>query len=99
MKNTWKGLVVGALTGMVGGAVMDMATGAGRKTAEVAHDVMDKAPSVAKAATHRAADVLHDADVPETVRDMARQMGDSDSAKKVKRVVKHVASVSDIHPG
>ena len=99
MKNAWKGLVVGALTGMVGGAVMDMATGAGRKTAEVAHDVMDRAPSVAKAATHKGADVLHDADVPETVRDMAQPMGDSDSAKKVKRVVKRVASISDTPPG
>ena len=59
MKNAWKGLIVGALTGMVGGSVMDMASGARSKTARVAHGVIDKAPAVAKAATHKAADMLH----------------------------------------
>jgi hypothetical protein len=92
MKNAWKGLIVGALTGMVGGSAMDMASAARRKTAEVAHDVIDKAPSVAKAATHKAADMLHDADVPETVRDAAVQVGDSQVAKKAKRVAGQVAA-------
>jgi len=63
MKNAWKGLIVGALTGMVGGSAMDMVSAARRKTAEVAHHVIDKTPSVAKAVTHKAADVLHDAGV------------------------------------
>jgi len=92
MKNAWKGLIVGALTGMVGGSAMDMASAARRKTAEVAHDVMDKAPSVAKAATHKAADMLHDADVPGKVRDVAVQVGDSDLAKKTKRVARQAAA-------
>jgi hypothetical protein len=92
MKNAWKGLIVGALTGMVGGSAMDMASGARRKVAEVAHDVIDKAPSAAKAATHKAADVLHDADGPETVRHVARQVGDSQAAKKAKRVAGQVAA-------
>ena len=88
VKNAWKGLIVGALTGMVGGSAMDMASGARRMTAEVAHDVIDKAPSVAKAATHKAADMLHDADVSARVRDAAVHVGDSDVAKKAKRAVK-----------
>jgi hypothetical protein len=64
MKNAWKGLIVGALTGMVGGSAMDMASGARRKTAGVARDMIDKAPAVAKAAAHKAADMVHDAGVP-----------------------------------
>ncbi len=92
MRNVWKGLIVGALTGMVGGSAMDMASAARRRTAEVAHDVIDKAPSVAKAATHKAADMLHDADVPAKVRDAAVQVGDSDIAKKTKRVARQAAA-------
>jgi len=92
MKNAWKGLIVGALTGMVGGSAMDLASGARRKAAEVAHDVIDKVPSVAKAATHKAADVLHDADVPAKVRDAAAQVSDSPVAKKTKKVTRQVAA-------
>jgi hypothetical protein len=92
MKNAWKGLIVGALTGMVGGSAMDIASSARRKTLEVAHDVIDNAPSVAKAATHKAADILHDADFPAKVRDAAVQVGDSNGAKKAKRVARQVAA-------
>jgi hypothetical protein len=92
MKNAWKGLVVGALTGMAGGAVMDMALGARRRTVEVAHSVVENAPSVAKAAISKAADLIHDADVPETVRDVAHAVTNSDSATKAKSVVKQAAA-------
>jgi hypothetical protein len=99
MRNAWKGLVVGALTGMAGGAAMDMASAARRKGAEVAHGVIEKAPSVATAVTHKAADVLHDADVPDTVRDVALEVGDSDGAKKAKKVAKQVAAGLDANAG
>ena len=92
MKNAWKGLIVGALTGMVGGSAMDMASSARRKAAEVAHDVIEKAPSVAKAATHKAADVIHDADMSDAVRDVAHQVGDSPMATKAKSVAGQVAA-------
>ena len=92
MKNAWKGLIIGALTGMVGGSAMDIASAGRRKTAEVAHDVIDKAPSVAKVVTHKAAAMLHDADLPGTARDAAVQVGDSGVAKKTKRVARRVAA-------
>jgi hypothetical protein len=92
MKNAWKGLIIGALTGMVGGSAMDMASGARRKATEVAHGVIDKTPSMAKAATNKAGDVLHDADVPETVRDLAQHVGDSPLVKKAQSVAGHVAA-------
>jgi hypothetical protein len=92
MKNVWKGLVVGALTGMVGGSAMDMAATGRRKTAELAQGVMDRAPSVAKAAAHKATDLLHDADVPEALRDAAVHVGDSAPAKKAKKIAGQAAA-------
>lgn len=99
MKNAWKGLIVGALTGMVGGSAMDMASGARRKVTQVmenavdvVENAVDKAPSVAKAATHKAADLIHDADVPAKVRDAAVQVGDSEAAGKAKIIVGQVAA-------
>jgi hypothetical protein len=92
MKNAWKGLIIGALTGMVGGSAMDMASGARHKASKAVHDVMDKAPSAAKAATHKATEVLHDADVPAKVREAALQVGDSDVAGKAKIIVGQVAA-------
>ena len=92
MKNAWKGLIIGALTGMVGGSAMDMAAGARRTAAEVAHDVIEKTPSVAKAATHKASDVLQHADVPDTMRDVAQHVGDSPIMTKAKSVAGQVAA-------
>jgi len=92
MKSAWKGLVIGALTGMVGGSAMDIAASARRKASKVAHDVIDRAPSVAKAATHKAADAVHDADVSDSVRAVAAHVGDSQVGKKTKRVAGQVAS-------
>jgi hypothetical protein len=91
MKNVWKGLIVGALTGMVGGSAMDMASGMRRKGAEVAHDVIEKAPSAAKAATHKAAEILHDADVPGRVRDVAHHVAESHAVEEAKSVAGQVA--------
>jgi hypothetical protein len=90
MKNVWKGLIVGALTGMVGGSVMDLAAATRRKGVKVAHEVIEKAPSVAKAATHKTADALHDADVSGKMRDVAHHLGESDVAEKTKSIVGEV---------
>jgi len=92
MKNAWKGLIIGALTGMVGGSAMDIASSARRKAAAIAHDVIEKAPSVAKAATHKAADVIHDADMSDAVRDVAYHVGESPAATKAKSVAGQVAA-------
>jgi hypothetical protein len=74
MKNAWKGLIIGALTGMVGGSAMDAASGARRKASGVAHAVIDEASAVSKAAAHKAGGMLHDADVPAKVRDAAEKV-------------------------
>jgi len=90
MKNAWKGLVVGALTGMVGGAAMDMAERARRTAVHVAGQAVDRAPSVAGTATQKAADLVHDADVPG--RALAEHVGRSDMADRAKKMVSEVSA-------
>ena len=92
MKNAWKGLVVGALTGMVGGAVLDMAEGTGRRAVRVAGQVVDSVPSAARTATHKAAGLVHEADVPGRARDLAEHVGRPDMADKAKHVVSEVSA-------
>lgn len=87
MKNAWKGLVVGALTGMAGGVVLDLGVGSRRKAAAVMGEVADRAPGVIEripeAASHVAqrtvdavrdtAGAVRDADLPGTARDLAHK--------------------------
>ena len=77
---------------MVGGSAMDMASALQRKTARVAHGVIDKAPAVAKAATHKAADMLHDAEVPDALRGAVVEVSDSHMAQNAKTIVGQVAA-------
>jgi len=56
MKNTWKGLVVGALTGMLGGAALDAASRAGRSAASMVGKAREPVPAVARMAGHEAAE-------------------------------------------
>jgi hypothetical protein len=77
MKNAWKGLVIGALTGMVGGAAMDMASGARRRAAVVVGDLVERGAPAAKAATHKAAEALHDAHVPERAKSVTHRAAEA----------------------
>ena len=74
MKNTWKGLVVGGLTGVAAGLLLDALQGASDRAHEVGRRVAEKAPVVADrlsdAAEHGVARV-HEADLPSPV-DLAR---------------------------
>ena len=85
MRNVWKGLVVGALTGMAGGLAMDIAAGGRDKAGDAVSRVLDKAPSAARAATRKATAVLADADLPDRVRDAADHVAGSQAAKELRR--------------
>jgi hypothetical protein len=81
MKNAWKGLVVGALTGMLGGAAMDGAAASRRKAAAVADALVKKAgaavdavPSAAKATTARVVNRIHEADIADKVHNAASRI-------------------------
>jgi hypothetical protein len=90
MKNAWKGLVVGALTGMLGGAAMDGAAAGRRKAAAVADTLVKKAgatvdavPSAAKATTAKVVDRIHDADIGDKVHHAASRINATEIGDKV----------------
>ena len=94
MKSVWKGLVVGSLTGMVGGVALDMATAGGRKATRIANTLAEKAgsaveaaPSIAKTTTRAAAAKLHDADLSGKVDQAAAHIEGSDVVAKIKNAV------------
>jgi hypothetical protein len=92
MKNAWKGLVVGALTGMAGGVAMDLASGTRRKAAVVLGDAIDRAPGAAQAAGRKAATVTGavESELTDKVRRVSRQVAESDVVKQAAAVGHHV---------
>ena len=80
MRNTWKGLVVGGLTGIAGGALLDMiagASGRARRIGESAKDHVPEARSWLRHATGRAVELVHDADVPGHAQEVAHRVHDA----------------------
>ncbi len=61
MRNTWKGLVVGALTGMAGGAVMDMAARAGRSAASLVDGAKERVPDATRKVKDATVSLVDDA--------------------------------------
>jgi hypothetical protein len=88
MKNVWKGLVVGGLTGVIAGIALDAIAGASKKALAVGDQVREHAPDVGpwiQSVSDKAGEWIHDADVPDHVRSVAKQVKDSDAAGKVKK--------------
>jgi hypothetical protein len=86
MRNTWKGLVVGGLTGVAAGVVLDSISRASKKAAEIGGQVRDHAPDAGRlvqSLSDRAGDWIHDAEVPDHVRDAAQRVKGSDAAHRL----------------
>ena len=71
MRNVWKGLIIGALTGAAAGAVLDLGESGGRKASAFGGAVAQHAPEVADQLRHTVADAVsavstraHDSDLP-----------------------------------
>jgi hypothetical protein len=76
MRNVWKGLFVGGLTGVTAGVILDSLARASKTAVAVGGQVRDHAPDAGRwlhSATDKAGEWLHDADVPEHVRSAARR--------------------------
>jgi hypothetical protein len=75
MQNVWKGLIVGGLTGVTAGIVLDTLAGASKKAVAVGDQVRDHAPDAGRwlqSVTDKAGEWIQDADIPEHVRGIAR---------------------------
>src|ERR1700729_1865549 len=63
MRNVWKGLVVGGLTGVGAGVILDSLVGASKKAAALGDQVREHAPDAGRwvqSVTDKAGDWLHD---------------------------------------
>jgi len=97
MRNVWKGLVVGGLTGVAAGIVLDSMSSANTKASELGRQVRDHAPEAGRwvhSVTEKAGDRIQDSDIPDHVRDTANRVKDSDVARKATKVGSEVAGAT-----
>jgi hypothetical protein len=83
MRNSWKGLVVGGLTGAVVGIALDVFASALKQATRTAENARERAPEAVdwlQTVTESAAKWVHDSDVPDRVREVAQRILDSDFA-------------------
>lgn len=81
MRNVWKGLIVGGLTGATAGLLADMADGRAPEASEWLRQV-----------TERAAEWLQQSDLPERVREAAQHLVDSERAEQAREAAAKVAA-------
>jgi hypothetical protein len=85
MRNVWKGLVVGGLTGVGAGVLLDSLHRANQKASEISKQVKEHAPEAGRwvhSVTEKAADWVQDSDIPEHVRDTAHRVKESEPARR-----------------
>ena len=97
MRNVWKGLVVGGLTGVTAGMVLDAFARMSEQALTVGNQVREHAPEAGRwlqSATDKAGEWIRDADVPDHVRNIAERVKESDATSQVKEVGVGVASAA-----
>jgi hypothetical protein len=71
MRNVWKGLFVGGLTGVTAGVFLDSMSRASKSAAVVGGQIREHAPDAGRwlhSATDKAGEWLHDAEIPDHIR-------------------------------
>jgi len=97
MRNSWKGLVIGGLTGAGVGILIDGFTKALAQAARGAEAARDHAPDAMEwlhSVTQRAEKWAVDADVPDRVRHMAQRIVESDLAARLGDAATKVAETT-----
>jgi len=97
MRNVWKGLVVGGLTGVAAGFVLDGAARASKRAAAAGDLVLEHAPDAGRwvqSVSERAGDWLQGADVSEHVRSAARKLSDSEVGHRAAEATQDIAATA-----
>jgi hypothetical protein len=97
MRNVWKGLIVGGLTGVVAGVILDSLAGASKKASALGDQVLEHAPDAGhwvQSVADKAGEWLHDTYVPEQVRSAAQRLKDSDAGARIVDAGHGVASAA-----
>jgi hypothetical protein len=97
MRNVWKGLVVGGLTGVLAGVVLDSIAEASKKASAISDQVRQHTPEAGRwlqTVTDKAGDWIHDVDVPDHVRSMGERVKESGATSQVKQASSEVVSAA-----
>jgi hypothetical protein len=90
MRNIWKGLIIGGLTGMAGGALVDLVSGGAGKVADLGEAISAHAPQViekVRAGAADAANAVAGSDVPEQLRKAKQKIEQSGFVEQVKGAI------------
>jgi hypothetical protein len=84
VRNVWKGLVIGGLTGVVAGIALDLANrgtelsgAAAKRAVDLAPKAADRLKSAATTGVARVQDAVQDSEFPGRVRDQAKAIADA----------------------
>src|SRR5271170_186763 len=97
MRNSWKGMVIGGLTGAVVGIALDLTAAAWKQASLGAEHARERAPEAAEwlqGITARAAVLVHDPEVPERVREVAHRILGTDLLGTANAAVSKVVETS-----
>ena len=98
MRNVWKGLIVGGLTGVAAGVILDLISGAAEQAGEAGRKVKGRAPDFASKFAHvatEAAGAIRETGLPEKARmaadRAAEQLREAELGDKAKRMADRAA--------
>jgi hypothetical protein len=97
MRNSWKGLVVGGLTGAFVGIALDLFASAVEQATRGAEHARNRVPDATdwlQGVTEKAAEWAHDTDVPERVREVAHRILGSEAINSGHVVASKVVEAS-----
>jgi hypothetical protein len=97
MRNVWKGLVVGGLTGVFAGVVLDAFTKAAGHAEEAGRQVRSRAPELlekARQVAGEAAEAIKAADLPEKARQVAGEAAEAIKAADLPDKARQVAEAT-----
>jgi hypothetical protein len=85
MKNVWKGLIVGGLTGVSAGVALDSLTRTSEKAKGLSRQVVDRAPDAGRwvqSMAENTRELWHDAEVPDRLREAVQKVKDADMVRQ-----------------
>ena len=97
MRNVWKGLIVGGMTGVAAGLILDSLAKASQKAIALGDQMREHAPDAGQwvqSVSAKTGEWLHDADVPDHLRNVAHKIRGSEAAGRMRDAGAEIASAA-----
>ncbi len=97
MRNVWKGLVIGGLTGVAAGLLLDLLEGAYERAGTARDQLRERAPELKERARHAAevaSERLREAEIPEKARQAAERAAELVKEADLPEKARHAAEVA-----